>query len=112
MPRNTKEYIFGVLFLGHLSDLFDQEREQPGKELKIKGMADGIIAAPLTNPDKYTFFVPPTRQLPLQATNRAGPMRALLYQPPSQPHLDASIQYRERGVQCKARLSQQHQVIA
>lgn len=54
-----KEYIFGMLFLKRLSDLFDQERELLGKELKAKGMADEIIAAQLTNPDKYTFFVPP-----------------------------------------------------
>jgi len=53
-----KEYIFGMLFLKRLSDLFDQEREQLGKDLKAKGMADGVIAEQLTNPDKYTFFVP------------------------------------------------------
>jgi type I restriction enzyme M protein len=53
-----KEYIFGMLFLKRLSDLFDQEREQLGKDLKAKGMADEIIATQLANPDKYTFFVP------------------------------------------------------
>jgi type I restriction enzyme M protein len=53
-----KEYIFGMLFLKRLSDLFDQEREQLARDLKAKGMADGVIAAQLTNPDKYTFFVP------------------------------------------------------
>ncbi len=53
-----KEYIFGMLFLKRLSDLFDQEREQLGKDLKAKGMADAIIATQLVNPDKYTFFVP------------------------------------------------------
>jgi len=53
-----KEYIFGMLFLKRLSDLFDQEREQLAKDLKGKGMADDVIAAQLTNPDKYTFFVP------------------------------------------------------
>ncbi len=35
-----KEYIFGMLFLKRLSDLFDQEREQLAKDLKAKGMAD------------------------------------------------------------------------
>lgn len=54
-----KEYIFGMLFLKRLSDLFDQEREQLGKDLKARGMADNVIAAQLDNPDKYTFFVPP-----------------------------------------------------
>lgn len=53
-----KEYIFGMLFLKRLSDLFDQEREQLAKDLKAKGMADAIIATQLANPDKYTFFVP------------------------------------------------------
>jgi type I restriction enzyme M protein len=53
-----KEYIFGMLFLKRLSDLFDQEREQLAKELKAKGMADDVIATQLTNPDQYTFFVP------------------------------------------------------
>jgi type I restriction enzyme M protein len=53
-----KEYIFGMLFLKRLSDLFDQEREQLAKDLKAKGMADNIIAAQLGSPDKYTFFVP------------------------------------------------------
>ena len=53
-----KEYIFGMLFLKRLSDLFDQELEQLAKDLKAKGMADAIIATQLANPDKYTFFVP------------------------------------------------------
>jgi type I restriction enzyme M protein len=53
-----KEYIFGMLFLKRLSDLFDQEREQLAKDLKSKGMADDIIATQLANPDQYTFFVP------------------------------------------------------
>jgi type I restriction enzyme M protein len=53
-----KEYIFGMLFLKRLSDLFDQEREQLAKDLKAKGMADNVIAAQLENPDKYTFYVP------------------------------------------------------
>jgi type I restriction enzyme M protein len=34
-----KEYIFGMLFLKRLSDLFDQEREQLEKDLRSKGMA-------------------------------------------------------------------------
>jgi type I restriction enzyme M protein len=53
-----KEYIFGMLFLKRLSDLFDQEREQLTTDLKAKGMADDLIATQLTNPDQYTFFVP------------------------------------------------------
>jgi len=53
-----KEYIFGMLFLKRLSDLFDQERDRLAGELKAKGMADTVIATQLDNPDKYTFFVP------------------------------------------------------
>ncbi|MEZ5583480.1 MAG: class I SAM-dependent DNA methyltransferase [Candidatus Competibacteraceae bacterium] len=53
-----KEYIFGMLFLKRLSDLFDQEREQLAKDLKSRGMVDDVIASQLDNPDKYTFFVP------------------------------------------------------
>lgn len=53
-----KEYIFGMLFLKRLSDLFDQEREQMARDLKAKGMADAAIATQLANSDNYTFFVP------------------------------------------------------
>jgi len=53
-----KEYIFGILFLKRLSDLFDQEREQLARDLRAKGMAEAVIAGQLANPDKYTFFVP------------------------------------------------------
>jgi len=54
-----KEYIFGMLFLKRLSDLFDQEREQMAKDLKARGMTEGKIKGQLENPDKYTFYVPP-----------------------------------------------------
>ncbi len=57
-----KEYIFGMLFLKRLSDLFDQEKELLAKDLKARGMNDDMIAAQLSNPDKYTFFVPPEAQ--------------------------------------------------
>jgi type I restriction enzyme M protein len=53
-----KEYIFGMLFLKRLSDLFDQEREKLIKNLSTKGMADKVIAEQIKNPDMYTFFVP------------------------------------------------------
>jgi type I restriction enzyme M protein len=53
-----KEYIFGMLFLKRLSDLFDQEREHLEGELWSKGMPENLIASQLDNPDQYTFFVP------------------------------------------------------
>jgi len=53
-----KEYIFGMLFLKRLSDLFDQECQTLAAELKFRGMADNLIAQQLDNPDKFTFFVP------------------------------------------------------
>lgn len=54
-----KEYIFGMLFLKRLSDLFDQQREQLSKDLKARGMPPAAIELQLDNPDKYKFFVPP-----------------------------------------------------
>src|ERR1700693_4612718 len=57
-----KEYIFGMLFLKRLSDLFDQERDQLARDLKAKGMEPALIDAQLANPDKDTFFVPPEAQ--------------------------------------------------
>ncbi|MCC6883879.1 MAG: N-6 DNA methylase [Verrucomicrobiales bacterium] len=54
-----KEYIFGMLFLKRMSDLFDQERELIRKDLEGRGAAPDIIEDQLKNPDKFTFFVPP-----------------------------------------------------
>lgn len=53
-----KEFIFGMLFLKRLSDMFDDEREQLEKKYKKQGLNPGIIEKELENPDKYTFFVP------------------------------------------------------
>ena len=53
-----KEYIFGMLFLKRLSDLFDQEKEQLAKKLRAKGMAPATVAKKLESRDMYTFFVP------------------------------------------------------
>jgi type I restriction enzyme M protein len=53
-----KEYIFGMLFLKRLSDLFDQEREQLEKKLKARGMREKALAKQLDSPDQYTFVVP------------------------------------------------------
>ena len=53
-----KEYIFGMLFLKRLSDLFDQEREALAADLQAAGMADNLIAQQLRSPDKFKFFVP------------------------------------------------------
>ena len=55
-----KEYIFGMLFLKRMSDLFDQEREQLTKDLKSRGMSEKQIALQLGSHDKYTFWVPKT----------------------------------------------------
>jgi len=44
-----------MLFLKRLSDLFDQEREQLGKDLKAKGHADDVIATQLTIRTVYVF---------------------------------------------------------
>ena len=57
-----KEYIFGMLFLKRVSDLFDQRREELNKEFKTKGMSGAAIAKLLDHPDQYSgkyFYVPP-----------------------------------------------------
>jgi type I restriction enzyme M protein len=53
-----KEYIFGMLFLKRLSDLFDQEQEQLNRKLQAKGLAPAVVARQIEQPDMYTFFVP------------------------------------------------------
>jgi type I restriction enzyme M protein len=53
-----KEYIFGMLFLKRMSDLFDQEREHLTKNLKARGMSEKQTATQLIKHDKYTFWVP------------------------------------------------------
>lgn len=53
-----KEYIFGMLFLKRLSDLFDQEQDQLKKKLKSRGMPDELISEQIEKEDQYTFFVP------------------------------------------------------
>ncbi len=53
-----KEYIFGMLFLKRLSDLFDQEREKLAAALKAKGMKDAALQKQLDNTDNYGFWVP------------------------------------------------------
>ena len=65
-----KDYIFAILFLKMLSDLFDQEREQIAKDLKSRGMADILIPAQLNNPDRFTFFVPKAAQFTAPLTWR------------------------------------------
>ncbi|MEQ1896077.1 MAG: class I SAM-dependent DNA methyltransferase [Vicinamibacterales bacterium] len=57
-PSEYKEFIFGMLFLKRMSDLFDQEREQLAKGLKAKGMKEAAIEGKLVDPDMYTFWVP------------------------------------------------------
>jgi type I restriction enzyme M protein len=53
-----KEYVFGMLFLKRLSDLFDQKCEELKRDLEAKGMSPQLIQQQLNNPDKFTFFVP------------------------------------------------------
>lgn len=53
-----KEFIFGMLFLKRLSDQFIAERESIQKDLHSKGMKPALIGKQLSNPDKFTFFIP------------------------------------------------------
>jgi type I restriction enzyme M protein len=53
-----KEYIFGMLFLKRMSDLFDQECDAIRKDLEKRKATPAVIEANLRNPDKFTFYVP------------------------------------------------------
>ena len=53
-----KEFIFGMLFLKRLSDMFDDEKEKLEKKYEKQGLKADIIKKELENPDKYTFYVP------------------------------------------------------
>jgi type I restriction enzyme M protein len=55
-----KEYIFGMLFLKHTSDVFDKKRKELYISLKSEGYTDSQIEQLLEDPSLYgdTFFVP------------------------------------------------------
>ncbi len=55
-----KEYIFGMLFLKHTSDVFDKKREELRLLLKEAGKTDSEVEQLLDDPIIYgdTFFVP------------------------------------------------------
>ena len=53
-----KEYIFGMLFLKRLSDLYDQECEQLRKTLRARGMPEPAIEEKIRLGDDLTFQVP------------------------------------------------------
>ena len=54
-----KEYIFGLLFLKRLSDVFDEKRAEVGKQ--YRHLPPAALAAVLEQRSSYgdTFFVPP-----------------------------------------------------
>src|SRR3989344_4411282 len=53
-----KEFIFGMLFLKRLSDMFEEERENLEKKYQKQGLKPILMWKELENPDKYTFYVP------------------------------------------------------
>ncbi|MDM7202748.1 MAG: type I restriction-modification system subunit M, partial [Thermodesulfobacteriaceae bacterium] len=55
-----KEYIFGMLFLKHLSDVFDVKRQELKDKFKTQGFSDEQIDELIEDPNLYgdTFFVP------------------------------------------------------
>ena len=55
-----KEYIFGMLFLKRVSDIFEVKREELRKKFKAQGFSDKQIGELLEDPTSYgeTFFVP------------------------------------------------------
>jgi type I restriction enzyme M protein len=53
-----KEFIFGMLFLKRLSDMFDEERENLETRYKQQGLRQDRLEKELENHDKYVFYVP------------------------------------------------------
>src|SRR5881628_2643983 len=53
-----KEFIFGMLFLKRLSDMFEEEQEKLVARYKQQGVRQELIEKELDNRDKYTFYVP------------------------------------------------------
>ena len=59
-----KEYIFGMIFLKHVSDVFDEKREELRRELQAANIPPEEIEKDLKDPTLYkdTFFVPENAQ--------------------------------------------------
>src|SRR6266571_9560594 len=53
-----KEFIFGMLFLKRLSDMFDEKREELEAKYRQQGLKQERVEKELENQDKYTFYIP------------------------------------------------------
>lgn len=70
-----KEYIFGMLFLKRLSDIFEDEQAKLKKSLELKGYSKEEIAVELEDPDSYrdAFFVPKKARWVLEEKDYIAP---------------------------------------
>ncbi len=53
-----KEYIFGMLFLKRMSDVFVAQQKKIEDDCKKQGLPTAVIKKQIENPRKYDYFVP------------------------------------------------------
>ncbi|KUH33999.1 N-6 DNA methylase [Thermococcus celericrescens] len=98
-PSEYKEYIFGMLFLKYLSDVFEKKRDELRKQYEKMGLSKDQIEELLEDPSVYgdTFFVPPEARWEtiLSFKEDVGNKlnRALMALEEANPELDGVLRY-------------------